>query len=165
MGNYFCHLDNPDAEGFSVSNGGTSVFVAVLCLAGHEVATKEWQKDLLVWISTHDRHVIGNGNTGFDLSEMGWQTERYEEQKLFLLLLTERARSKTNWEKLPYDPPMERAAFALDRFDKLVQGFDREHCRNMELQWSVEPVRPFIRCTAHDIFMHSEGCVICNDEL
>ena len=41
MGNYFCHLENPDAEGFSVSNGGTSVFIAVLCLAGHEIGLLE----------------------------------------------------------------------------------------------------------------------------
>lgn len=165
MGNYFCHLDNPDAEGFSVSNGGTAVFVAVLCLAGSDVATHDWQKELLVWISTHDSHVMGNGNTGFDLSELGWHTERYVVQKQFLLLLTNRARSKTNWEKLPYDPPLERAVFALDSFDILINGFDRMHCRNLALEWTVKPMRPFVRCATHGIFIHSEGCVICNDEL
>ena len=165
MGNYFCHLDNPDAEGFSVSNGGTSVFIAVLCLAGHEVAIDDWQRDLLVWISTHDRHLFGNGNTGFDLAEMGWQKERVDEQKQFLLLLTERARLKTNWEKLSFDPPMERAVFALDKFDALVSCFEDKHCQNKELKWSIEPNRPLAQCKIHDIFIHSEGCVICNDEL
>ena len=165
MGNYFCHLENPDAEGFSVSNGGTSVFIAVLCLAGHEIATEDWQKDLLAWISTHDRHVIGNGNTGFDVSEMGWFVDRHDEQKRFLLLLTARARLKTNWQKLPYDPPLERAVYALEKFDGLVNGFKRDHCRNTGLDWTIEPNRPLHRCSVHDIFIHSEGCVICNDEL
>jgi len=165
MGNFFCHLDNPDAKGFSVSNGGTSVFIAVLCLAGHEVATDDWQKDLLAWISTHDRHVMGNGNTGFDVSEMGWSINRYDEQKRFLLLLTERARLRTNWEKLPYDPPMERAVYALDKFDALINGFERKHCQNTELQWMVAPSQPLLHCATHGIFTHSEGCVICNDEL
>ncbi len=165
MGNYFCHLDNSDAEGFSISNGGTSVFIAVMCLAGHEIATNDWQKDLLTWISTHDLHVIGNGNTGFDISELGWQAERFDEQKRFMLQLTERARLKTNWEKLPYEPPMDRAVYALDKFDALVHTFELEHCQNTELQWMIEPKRPLIRCPMHDIFFHSQGCVICNDEI
>lgn len=165
MGNYFCHLDNPDAEGFSVSNGGTSVFIAVLCLAGHEIATDDWQKSLLSWISTHDRHVMGNGNTGFDVAEMGWNLSRYDAQKRFLFLLTKRARLRTNWRKLPYDPPMERAVYALDKFDALINGFERKHCRNTKLQWMVEPNLHPLRCGIHDIFTHSEGCVICNEEL
>lgn len=165
MGNYFCHLGNPDAEGFSVSNGGTSVFVAVLCLAGQEIATSDWQKQLLAWISTHDRHVMGNGNTGFDLSELGWQAERVEEQKQFLLFIIERARLRTDWEKLSYDPPMGRVVFALDKFEALVKGFELKHCQNTPLQWVVEPPRPLTRCETHGIFTHSEGCVICNDEM
>ena len=99
------------------------------------------------------------------MAELGWTTERYDDQKRFLLQLTERARLKTNWDKLPYDPPMERAVYALDKFDALVDGFGREHCKNTELDWVVEPSRPLIRCPVHDIFTHSEGCVICNDEL
>ena len=165
MGNYFCHMSKPDSEGFSISNGGTSVFIAVLCLAGHEIAITGWQKELLAWISTHDRHVIGNGNTGFDVSDMGWHTDRYQEQKQFLLLLTARARLKTNWEKLSYAPAIERAVYALDKFDALVNGVERKHCQNTELEWHIEPSRPLLRCFIHDIFIHSEGCVICNDEL
>ena len=98
------------------------MFIAALCLAGHEVAAKDWQKELLAWISTHDRHVIGNGNAGFDIAELGWQSERFIEHKRFLLLLTERARLKTNWDQLPYHPPMERVVNALDKFDALSRG-------------------------------------------
>ena len=61
-----------DREFIQLSNGSTSVLLSTLLLAGSDLAEK-------------NQNVFGIGMVGFDLGDIGWERESFDEEKAFVL--------------------------------------------------------------------------------
>ena len=68
----------PDNDLLVMSNGGTDVFINILALSGAVIARTESEKRLMVYLSEKDQ-IIGRGCVGFDIVEMPWDKETFEE--------------------------------------------------------------------------------------
>jgi hypothetical protein len=84
-----------------MSNGGTSVFLSVLLLAGSDFAESEWEKHLMYWLAEKD---IGGGVVGFDVAEIPWRSSTFYEQKQFVLEMIGRASQQYRWNVIECDP-------------------------------------------------------------
>ena len=74
-----------NSDTISMSNGLTDVFISVLVLSGSRLAETVDEKRLIVWFAEKDQSRVGMGTVGFDIREMPWNIERFEESRLFML--------------------------------------------------------------------------------
>lgn len=159
----------PDDDSLVISNGGTDVLISILALSGSVIAQTENEKRLMVYLSEKDQ-IRGRGCVGFEIVEMPWTIETFEEDKAFMKKVIGGAKKKTGWEKLDYHPN-ERLVFRdLRAFEKLIDRMTVDDIREEESRnWISEaeendPVRcGFPRCEKHGIFLTCFGCQICND--
>lgn len=159
----------PDDDSLVISNGGTDVLISILALSGSVIAQTENEKRLMVYLSEKDQ-IRGRGCVGFEIVEMPWTMETFEEDKAFMKKVINGAKKKTGWEKLDYHPN-ERLVFRdLRAFEKLIDRMTVDDIREEESRnWMSEaeendPVRcGFPRCEKHGIFLTCFGCQICND--
>jgi hypothetical protein len=171
MANYVS-LDKLDLPDLQMSNGGTTVFLSVLLLAGSDLASNDWQKTLMVWLAEKDQGVIGSGIVGFDLSQIKWDTASFLEQQSFLLSVIDLALTRYRWEALGYKPgPDTNQPWVLDylrEFKTLVQEFKPEFIEARDWDFYVQEIS-YQKCPKHQIYLHSlksdplECCLICND--
>ena len=153
-----------DPENFlQLSNGGMSVLIDVLSLAGTSLANSNWEKECITWIATHDQGVFGLGMVGFDIDDIAWSIdcEEFERQKSFLLKVFARAHSKEDWHILDYEPP-----YACEYLPKLGKLLESYKCQNVEMKEWDDKLFPDIigeTCSKHGVFLHIGGCVLCND--
>ncbi len=146
-----------------MSNGTTDVIIAVLCLAGADIASSAWERSLMKWIAAHDQSVIGRGCAYFDIGEFGWTTNGFVLQHSFVLSVLDRALAHHGWESLNYSPNGEIVDATLSRIRKLITEFTLENCDDSALEWPIDPPKKETRCESHGVFMHAQGCTICND--
>lgn len=163
MGNIIYSESDADSEVLNMSNGSTSVLIAVLTLAGADKASNAWERDVLSWIATRDQSIFGIGCVGFDVSELGWDSDDFDAQKAFLLELVQRARNQTGWSRLDYKPDEERVNAMLLKLARLLHTFELSYCRDHAFDWMLPPLKHPVKCSIHGIYLHHEGCVICND--
>jgi hypothetical protein len=149
-----------------MNNGLTSVFISVIAIATSALAKTDREKLLAVWIASRDQGVFGSGVVGFDLSEMPWSYETLESDKTFILDAVCAALNKSGWEKLDYEPLEEVTFISLTKFYEMIKAFCREHVMSpTKWQWSFgEPPEGFTLCEKHRVYLHSYGCVLCNDQ-
>lgn len=164
MSNWFGTSPGEPAGGFAISNGGTDLLVAALCMAGTPLARTPQQVRLMVWLASHDQVLLGRGVVGFDLADLPWEPATFDADRRFLLAVVAAARTRRGWERLDYTPPPDLPEANLDRFAALIDALepadvawdeDRAPC----LGWPEE-IR---RCAIHDAYEHAYGCVVCND--
>ena len=74
----------------------------------------------MVYLSEKDQ-IIGRGCVGFDIIEMPWDKETFEEDKKFIIQLINGARNKAGWERLDYSPNEELVSYYLDTFENLIK--------------------------------------------
>ena len=71
MSNMICFNYKSDKDKMkdylNMSNGGTSMFINVLCLSGGRLAETESQKRLMVFLAEKNQNVCGIGTVGFDI--------------------------------------------------------------------------------------------------
>ena len=163
MGNIISLESIENTKPLMMSNGSTSVFIAVLTLAGADLAVSQWERDVLSWLATNDQSIFGNGCVGFDIAELGWNSHAFSEQKDFLLNLIQRGRNRTGWERLDFQPNENVVNDMLSQFEELLSKFDITRCLNKPLEWIIKPLEQTARCPIHGIYQHQAGCVICND--
>lgn len=154
-----------------MSNGLTSVFIDVLTLAGSRIAQSEDEKRLIVWLAEKDQSVVGIGTVGFDIREMPWNTERFEENKRFILKVIEAAENKTDWDKLGYRTNEELIFPALKKFAELITQITVDNVdENAAKEWfgAAESGAPtlcgFPKCPKHGALLTLWGCLFCNAE-
>ena len=70
-------------ECLQMSNGLTDVFVNVLVLSGSALAKTVSEKRLIVWLAEKDQSRVGAGTVDFDLWEMPWDSNTFEEDRGF----------------------------------------------------------------------------------
>ena len=78
---------NPQSCGcglLQMSNGLTDVFLNVLILSGSALAKTVSEKRLIVWLAEKDQSRVGAGTVDFDLWEMPWDLNTFEEDRAFL---------------------------------------------------------------------------------
>jgi len=131
-----------------LSNGATDVLIDVLVLSGSSLAQTRWQKELIIFLSLNDQEIKGQGCVGFDISDLGWEKDHFENQKKFLLKVIDSALKKKNWGKLNYKPTEEYISY-LRRF--------------REMKWNKEFNKIELKkCVKHNVYMHPFGCKICH---
>lgn len=158
-------------DSLKMSNGLTAVFIDVLTLAGSRLAQTEDEKRLIVWLAEKDQSVVGIGTVGFDIREMPWDTERFEENKRFMLKVTEAAENRTDWDKLGYQPNEEHIFWALKKFAELISQMtigDVDENETREWLAAAESDDPvlcgFPKCPKHETLLTYFGCLFCNAE-
>ena len=87
-------------EHIQFSNGSTSVLLSTLLLAGSDTAESEWEIKLMQFLAGRDQNVFGFGMVGFDLGDIGWERERFDEQRAFVLQVADLALDRHRWDAL-----------------------------------------------------------------
>lgn len=164
-------IDLNKNEFINMSNGSTSVFIELLLLAGTDLATNLWEKELMVWLAENDQTFRSIGCVGFDVSEMGWTKENFALEKEFVIKVIDSVLNKTNWNKLNYTPHEGIALENFDKFKNMIQNyeFDTNNLKTREWHFNPPPNSDFKKCPKHQIFLYyiesleDECCVICNN--
>lgn len=144
----------------SLSNGGTSVLLTTVLLSGSHLACEPWQRELLFWLAERDQSILGLGLVGFDLSELPWDTARFEEQKRFLLGAFELALQEFGWERLDYRPPLVKRD--LQTLQSMVKAFQQEHLQPRKQTFPITSDSGSL-CPTHRVLLSEFGCLVCND--
>jgi hypothetical protein len=188
MGNRITHPKYGTLGSIKMSNGLTDVFLATLIVSGSHLASKPNEIYFVLWIAMHDQSVLGVGTVGFDLSELPWNFENFEQEKSFLLGVIEDAHKElgggifefgTHPEFLRGDlEQLRMLVLNLDLIDAkakkkqkirktfLYEGSTTETAASrLESQFICElekfPVHS--KCSTHNVFVSEFGCFICNN--
>jgi hypothetical protein len=170
MGNRITNRKNYSQEdclgkSLKMSNGLTSVFIAILSLSASRLAKTDRDVDFAMWLASCDQSIIGLGAVGFDISEMPWSTENFETEKRFTLSVIDSAKSKQYWNVLDYQPREDWALHSLEQFRCLIEDFTAEFVKDADKKdRSVYKSDKIEKCPIHEIYFHWSGCVICNDK-
>ena len=158
----------PDDDSLAMSNGGTDVLINILALSGSVIVRTESEKRLMVYLSEKDQ-IAGRGSVGFDIVDMPWDKETFEEDKKFMIRLINGARNRIGWERLDYCPNEELVSDYLNAFENLIGRMTVEDIREESLNhWLSEAKEDdpvwcgFPRCEKHNTFLTCFGCQICN---
>lgn len=158
------HGARSDLPPIQMSNGLTSVFVSVLALAASSLAQSGREREMAVWLASHDQGIFGRGAVDFDVCDYPWDRRTFDQDKSFLLSVIRAASSQHEWSKLGYSPRAEWVLECLSKFEHLVQIFFPDHMIPAEEQkWFGERPSKYELCPTHGVYLHSHGCVICND--
>ena len=149
-----------------LSNGATDVLIDVLILAGSTLALTRWQKELIIFISLNDQEIKGQGCVGFDISDLGWEIDHFEDQKRFLLKVIDSALKKTNWKILNYKPEEENTFSNLRRLKELIIEYSKKLVKQRDfLEWNKEFNEvEFKKCVKHKVYEHPFGCKVCHNQ-
>ncbi len=159
-----------DKDALVMSNGLTDVFISVLSLSGSRLAKTADEKRLIIWLSEKDQSAVGSGVVGFDISDMPWNTQTFEENRQFLLQTVKLAKEKICWENLDYEPNTEFLFPQLDKFYNLIEKFNVMDIAQDNLEEWLEiadkddPVlNGFPLCPKHKTLLTAFGCQVCNN--
>ncbi len=159
-----------DSDTISISNGLTAVFIDVLILAGSRLAETDDEKRLIVWLAEKDQSKVGMGTVGFDIREMPWNIERFEESRRFMLKTVELACNKTDWDNLDYIPNEELLFPMLNKFSYMLSKLTAKDVdQNALAGWMADadlddPVKNgFPQCEKHSALLSCFGCHLCNN--
>ncbi len=125
-----------NSDSVRMSNALFSVFIDTICLAGSSLATKPFQKDLMIWFAQLDWRISGLGSEYFDISNMIWQKKifnKMDEMKQMIESFQSENILDTNeiWDIYEFTGP-------IAKYDK---------------------------CSVHAVYKHSRGCTVCHNEL
>lgn len=170
MANIFSFRRNdPPDDQVSISDLGTEALLNVLLLAASALAETESQKRLAVWLAEHDCKT-GRANLGFCIANMPWDAATFDEDKRFMVRVTDAASQRTGWEKLGYYPKAQHLMPMLGWFRKCFMRLKAEDTDPKYLEaWLAnmdddDPVlNGFPRCRRHGIYLTWLGCQICNN--
>jgi hypothetical protein len=165
MANQISFTACANVQALQMSNGSTSVFITTLVLAASELAQNQREREWAVWIAGYDQSIFGSGIVGFDLTDLPWLAASFEDDQIFLQRVVAAAKSKMGWQRLSYEPREDWIQGHLDQFNIMLKAFTKAHIalRKAEPWPQLEKPAAFVKCTKHDVYLHSEGCVVCND--
>ena len=154
------------------SNGCMSVLMTVIGLSGSKQAQTDFEKNLIVWLMEKDQNVVGIGTVGFDITEMPWKKEYFQEQKEFMIQVLENVMNKIGWHTLNYEPNIE---IIEDRVKELKRMFLQLQLDDIDsiagMEWlnvatDSDPIKTgYPKCRKHGIYLSVFGCIACNDNI
>lgn len=162
MANYI-HNEKAGSEyDIDINNVYTDSFISSLAISGSLLAKEPAEIDLITWICSRDQGVVGTGVVGFDVAEMPWSVDKdvFIQQKKFLLNVVERAKSKSDKEVLGYEINETSVKF-LSQFIASITAFKYEFVTGKR-KWWIPPDPDLKKCPVHNVYLHVEGCVVCN---
>ena len=171
VGNIISADHDPTAGDVMMSNGLTSVFLDVLLLSGSDLARTDSEVATVVSLAERDQSIVGLGIVGFDVSELGWTPDGFDEHKQFLLKTVDGAVAGQRWDVLGYEPSTERLLPCLAEFRELVERFPASACPQepLESPWSTLGLRSDrAMCPRHAVYLHNLNiddarcCQLCN---
>ena len=171
VGNIISADHDPTAADVMMSNGLTSVFLDVLLLSGSDLARTDSEVATVVSLAERDQSIVGLGIVGFDVSELGWAPDRFDDHKRFLLQMVDGARAGQRWDVLDYEPSPDRLLPSLAEFRELVERFPVSACPQepFDSPWSTLGLRSDrAKCPRHAVYLHNLNvddarcCQLCN---
>jgi hypothetical protein len=165
MGNRFTNRKNYGMENYlsrsvKMNNVLTDDFIGALALGAYALGETEDEKDLAMWIASHDQYGAGLGTVGFDISDIPWSVDNFEAEMKFMLGVIDAAKSAKFFESNFY---LYQNGGFLDKFRELLADFSVEFIKpekNDEWQ-QIKPERQ--KCPAHDVYLNWAGCIICHN--
>jgi len=166
MSNIITNVRVSEKDYLQMSNSTTDVFIDVLIISGSFIAQTHWQKELIVFLSLNDQEIKGLGCVGFDIYELGWKVDIFEDQKSFLLNVIDSALKKMNWEVLNYEPNEELIFTNLKRFREMIINYSIKFVEYEDaLKWNNDfKTLEFKKCDKHKVYMHPYGCKLCHSQ-
>lgn len=171
VGNIISADHDPVAGDVMMSNGLTSVFLDVLLLSGSDLARSDSEVATIVSLAERDQSIVGLGIVGFDVSDLGWTAERFDDHKRFLLKTVDGAIAGQRWDVLDYEPRPDRLLPCLAEFRQLIERFPASACPQEPLgsAWSTLGLRSDrAMCQRHAVYLHNLNvddarcCPLCN---
>lgn len=160
MGNVITN-QKVNADFLRMSNSATSAFASVLALNACDAAQSAWEKRFAQWVVDLDQSYRGVGMASFDISEIGWNTENFEQQKQHVLKVIDLALNQHRWSALYYVPVIKDQ---LQQFRDMVALFQPQHIDLSQL-WSLDDESITIAlCPKHEVYLNPAGCILCNNE-
>jgi hypothetical protein len=147
-----------------MNNGLTSAVIEVLVVAASTLATTDRERTFAVWFASRDQSVFGIGMVGFDVRQMPWAPATFAADRSFVLEAIDAAKAGTGWERLGFNPREDWVRNALDGFRRLVAAFrveDAETEAKRVWPW-LAPPEVLEQCPRHGVYLHGEGCILCN---
>lgn len=159
-----------DSDTISISNGLTAVFIDVLILAGSRLAEIVDEKRLIVWFAEKDQSKVGMGTVDFDIREMPWYVNCFEESRRFMMKTIELAESRTDWGKLDYTPNEKLLFPVLNKFSDMLSKLSaKDIIPNALREWldaadKDDPVLlGFPICGRYGTLLSCYVCHLCNN--
>ena len=164
MGNHFTN-EKAVVEALQLSNSATQVLLDVLTISASDLATTQWEKRFAVWVAEHDQTIRGLGIAGFDVDEIGWTVDEFENQKVFTLKAIDMALQEHRWNTLPYSLNSPTGMKEqIKKFRGLVEAFNLQFIDRAN-SWLLDGEYTPNFCQKHQVYMHEHGCIICNAEV
>ena len=137
-----------------LSNMGTTALLIMLVLSGTAIAGTEGEKNLVVFLAERDQTYRGLGVVGFDLNEMPWDRDAFEDQVRFMIRVVDGALARTNWDKVQnFTPNIEQYAPLLESLKSMLSDL---RLVDIEIsEWA--PPAEYIICDDHPALMYDLG--------
>ncbi|WP_310601525.1 hypothetical protein [Anaerosporobacter sp.] len=155
-----------------MSNGLTSVFLDVFGLSGSRLAKTEREKMIMVFVLEKNQAVVGNGTVGFDIGDMPWDYNDFDNNRMFVLSVIKGMKTKLGWETLDYEPCMELLLEKIIDFESLILRMVQSDINVDEINAWIEAteldlydqiLKGFPVCPKHNVFLTVHGCHVCTN--
>lgn len=114
----------PINKWLTMSNQGTDCFFELLLYASETFARTKTQNRIISFLKDQKNiNDVTPGTAGFDIEDMPWERSSFFEDGQFLLDVIEKAKNRTVWEKLPYEPEESIVIPWLDQFADMIKEF------------------------------------------
>ena len=115
-------------ERLSMSNQGTDCFLELLETAAAEHDMTDSQRKLIGFLKDRrEENLAAPGTASFDIDEMPWNKDTLSEDVLFMMELTERAKTAEAAGKLAYRPNLRIISPWLDQFSSMIWKLDKDY--------------------------------------
>ena len=169
MGNVVTLNGNtPVSESLHMSNGLTSTFIDVFGLSGSRLATNDIEKRLIVWVLEKDQSAVGIGTVGFEICDMPWELDCFEDNRKFIISVLEGMKSRLGWETLNYLVNEELLFPRIEQFKNLLLKMTAKDINLAEIKWWLEEpsdndplLNRFPKCPKHEVLLSIHGCHVC----
>jgi hypothetical protein len=153
-----------------MSNGGTAVFISAFGLSGSRLAKTEHEKRQITFLLEKDQSVYGLGMIYFDIGDMPWDPDNFENDKKFILSVIDGMKNKSGWETLSFAPNEEFLNNYVQQFEEMILQMTKNDINTGNInKWLKEAAlnypadKGFPLCKIHNVFLTVHGCHVCND--
>lgn len=159
-------------ESISMSNGLTSAFLELLVISGSIIAQSNRERELIIWLAQRDQAIVGIGTVGFDIYEMPWTFENFEEERNFISQTIISAINGVGWEHLNYESQQDWILERLEHFHQMINHFDKQYVNEIHYkEWleidedddNLTIPEGYPKCNKHLVYLSCHGCILCNN--